>query len=155
MVKENQHIEIVSQSDLKDYDSIHFISCIIDTIDLIGVFELKVSLTIEGCIINNLKIHSCWFTNGVVLINNLVKNYVDYQMGGHNRKPMLFEGNVFSGFFNFFDCQFEDVVELRNNIFIKGTNLLGNRGEGYENSFSKGFVVENNLGIVDADRVDG
>lgn len=53
-------------------------------------------------------------------------------MGGHNIKPIVIEGNIFTGFLSFFDCQFENVIELRNNIFEKGTNLLGNRRDGFE-----------------------
>ncbi|WP_207513879.1 hypothetical protein [Longitalea luteola] len=148
MVKENQRIGTINKHDLKGYRTFQLINCIIDTVDLIGVFELKVYLIIENCVINNFEIHSCWFVHGLLLKNSIVKNYVDYQMGGHNKNPIIIEGNVFSGFFNFFDCQFEDIVVLTNNVFEKGTNLLGNTGEGFENSFASGFSVENNVGKV-------
>lgn len=91
MVKENQNIELLCQEDLKGHNTFHLINCIINTIDLIGVFELNVHLIIENCIINDLKIHSCWFVNGLLLKNCIVKNYVDYQMGGHNEKPIVIE----------------------------------------------------------------
>ncbi len=153
MVKENQNIDILHQEDIKGHNSFLLANCIIDTIDLIGVFELNVHLTIEKCLINNLKIHSCWFVNGLLLKNCIVKNYVDYQMGGHNAKPIVIEGNIFTGFFNFFDCQFDNRIELRNNVFVKGTNLLGNKGEGFENSFVDGWVLENNVGNIDLNEV--
>jgi hypothetical protein len=153
MVKENQNIELLRQEDLKGHNTFHLINCIINTIDLIGVFELNVHLIIEDCIINNLKIHSCWFVNGLLLKNCVVRNYVDYQMGGHNVNPIVIEGNVFTDFFNFFDCQFENRIELKNNVFIKGTNLLGNKGEGFENSFVEGWLAENNVGNIDVNEV--
>lgn len=150
---ENQNIKLLHQEDLKGYKTFHLIHCIINTIDLIGVFELNVHLIIENCIINNLKIHSCWFVNGLLLKNCIIKNPVDYQMGGHNANPIVIEGNVFEGFFNFFDCQFEDSIKLKNNIFVKGTNLLGNKGEGFENSFVEGWHVENNVGAIDLNEI--
>lgn len=149
MVKENKNIDFLNQDDLKDHNTFHFINCRINTIDLIGVFELNVHLIIENCIINNLKIHSCWFVDGLILKNNIVKNNIDYQMGGHNVKPIVIEGNIFINFFNFFDCHFENIIEVKNNVFEKGTNLLGNKGEGFENSFVTGWLVENNVGSVD------
>lgn len=154
MVKENQNLDLLTQEDLKGHNTFHLINCIINTIDLIGVFELNVHLIVENCIINNLKIHSCWFVNGFLLKNCIVKNYVDYQMGGHNSNPIVIDGNVFMGFVNFFDCQFESRIELINNVFIRGTNLLGNKGEGFENSFAKGCITANNVGNIDANEVE-
>ncbi len=148
MVKEKQNIELLNRDDFKSYNTFRLVNCVIDTIDLIGVFELNVHLIIENCIINNFKIHSCWFLNGLLLRNCIINNYVDYQMGGHNESPIIFEGNVFSGFFNFFDCQFENVIELKNNVFVKGSNLLGNKNEGFHNTFDNGIIQENNVGGI-------
>jgi hypothetical protein len=153
MVRANQHIELLSQYDLRNHSDFHLVNCIIDTIDLIGVFELKVSLIIEKCVINSLKIHSCWFVNGLILRNNVVVNYIDYQMGGHNESPIILDGNIFKGFLNFFDCQFESSIELRNNVFEKGTNLIGNKGAGFENSFISGWIAENNVGSIEVNEV--
>ena len=154
MVEKNQNIELISQDYLKSHKAFHLINCVVDTIDLIGVFELNVQLVIENCIINNFKIHSCWFVKGLILKNCIVKSYIDYQMGGHNKSPIILEGNVFIKFFNFFDCQFENTIELKNNVFVKGTNLLGNKGEGFENSFVKGWFVENNVGVINVNQIN-
>jgi len=154
MVKENQNIELINQEDLRNHNSYHLINCIIDTIDFAGVFELNVHLIIENCIINNFKIHSCWFVNGLILKNSVIINSIDYQMGGHNTNPIIIEGNVFIGFFNFFDCQFENIIRLTHNVFEKGTNLLGNKGEGFENNFEKGWYIENNVGAINVDMVE-
>lgn len=105
-------------------------------------FELK----IENCIISNFLIHSCWFTEGLILKNNHISNYVDYQMGGHNKKNIVIDRNIFNEFVNFFDCQFESPLEVTNNIFHKGTNLLGNVDEGYKNIFNTPIVIWNNIG---------
>jgi hypothetical protein len=147
MVKRNQHIGTVTNDYFSGSDKYQFIDCIIATIDLIGA-DFKGHLIIENCVIENFQIHSCWFSSGFTLKNSIFKTSIDYQMGGHNSSPILIEGNIFLGFFNFFDCQFENSIELSNNIFIKGTNLLGNKGEGFENTFLNGWVVKNNMGEV-------
>jgi hypothetical protein len=154
MVRENQNIDILNQYDLKGHNTFHLINCLVNTIDLIGVFELNAHLIIENCIITNLNIHSCWFVNGLILKNSIIKNDIDYQMGGHNVMPIVIEGNVFGGFFNFFDCQFENVIEIRNNVFKKGANLLGNKGEGFENKFVSGWFAESNVGSIDKNTVE-
>ena len=154
MVRKDQNIEYINHTDIKCSNTVHMFNCIINTIDLIGVFELKTHLIIENCIINNFHIHSCWFLNGLTFKNSVVKNPVDYQMGGHNIKPIVLEGSVFMGFFNFFDCQFYNIIELRNNVFMRGTNLLGNKGEGFENRFERGWLVENNVGNIDLNVIE-
>lgn len=154
MVRENQNIELLKLEDIDGQNTFHLINCIIDTIDLIGVFELNVNLIIENSIISNLKIHSCWFVNGLSIKNCIIRNFVDYQMGGHNKNPILIEGSVFLEFLNFFDCQFENRIELKNNVFIRGTNLLGNRGEGFANSFLEGWLAESNVGDIDVNEVE-
>lgn len=154
MVIENKNIEIIDLQYFEGENNCHLVNCIITTIDLIGTFDIKVHLVIENCIVDYLKIHSCWFTNGLVIKNCIINNNIDYQMGGHNLEPLIIEGNIFIGFFNFFDCQFENRIELKNNIFVKGTNLLGNIGEGFENTFNRGYLIENNKGDIDVNEVD-
>lgn len=154
MVINNEIIELIDiRYLLKVEESISFNNCIIKNIDLIGAFEIEIKLIFENCIIDDLQINSCWFINGFILKNNVINNIIDYQMGGHNSKPILIEGNVFLELFSFFDCQFEELIEIKNNIFKKGTNILGNKGEGFENSFDNGYLIENNIGQLDVDEV--
>lgn len=54
--------------------------------------------------------------------------------------------NVFYGFLNSFDFQFEDEVYFSNNIFEKGCNLFGNKGQGFENMFDCGVVKDGRYG---------
>ena len=154
MVKKNLNIRSINQDYLKTHETFYLTDCVIDTIDLIGVFELNTQLKIENCIINSLKIHSCWFVKGFTLKNCIIRGYVDYQMGGHNNNPIIIEGNIFTEFLNFFDCHFENIIELKNNVFVKGTNLLGNKGEGFENSFIEGWFIENNIGDININEVN-
>ena len=125
MIQENKIIPIIKIDELKNRDKVQFNNCIIDTLDLIGE-ELHVHLIIENCIINNLYIHACCFANGFTLKRSIINSYIDYHMGGHNEAPIIIQGNVFKEFFNFFDCQFHNIIEFKYNILEKGTNLLGN-----------------------------
>lgn len=151
---ENRIVDILKYSDLDVNEPNHICNSIIKTIDF-DLFEFERNVIIEGCIIDFLHIHSCWFIDGLVLKNCIIKNYVDYQMGGHNEKPILIENNIFNEFMNFFDCQFGDIVEVKNNVFMKGSNLLGNKEEGYHNTFDKGVIEKSNIGKIDLDRVVG
>jgi hypothetical protein len=120
----------------------------------IGFANINNEVTIENCIIDCLEIHSTWFTRGLNLKGNIIKNSIDYQMGGHNSCPIRIEENIFEGFFNFFDCHFEDIVFITNNVFKKGTNILGNINEGYKNTFENGFEIRNNIGNIYMNQID-
>ena len=141
----NQNIKIIHYSDLDNVSSCLISNSVIDTINF-DLFDANIEIIIENCIINNLLIHECWFRKGLLFKNNNVLNYIDYQMGGHNKKPIKFIGNVFNEFVNFFDCQFDSFIELDNNIFTKGTNLLGNKDEGFKNTFTNEIILLNNIG---------
>jgi len=148
MKVENKIINLLHYSELGSNEPIHICDSIIKTIDF-DTFEFNSEVIIERCIIDSLLVHSCWFRKGLVFKNNHLINYVDYQMGGHNSNPIHIENNIFVEFVNFFDCQFKEVVEVNNNIFIKGSNLLGNKNEGFENTFDKGMIHNNNIGQID------
>jgi len=60
-----------------------------------------------------------------------------------------FVDNIFSNFVNFFDCYFIGPFIMKNNIFKKGTNLLGNKGEQYEVTFETEPKIENIKGNLE------
>ena len=70
-------------------------------------------------------------------------------MGGHNKEKIVFERNIFNGFFSFFDCQFEEEIVVRENVFSKNSDLLVIEEKGFDNSFDKGYTVEDNVGKFD------
>ncbi|WP_286862267.1 MULTISPECIES: hypothetical protein [Sphingobacterium] len=145
---ENQSIELIDQAYLAQSSILKVNNCTIKCIDLIACFELNTEIIIENCVIEEFNIHSCWFVKGLTLRCCIVKGYIDYQMGGHNDVPLIFDQNIFADFFNFFDCEFNAPIVFTNNIVMKGTNLLGNIGEGFENRFNKGWEAKNNLGAL-------
>ncbi|MBO9596028.1 MAG: hypothetical protein J7599_24205 [Niabella sp.] len=145
LIRNNKTIECISVTDLHAAKSLSLNNCVIETINLIGAFELNTSITIENSIINNLLIHSCWFVNGLSVKNCIILNRVDYQMGGHNQKEINIVGNIFN---NFFDCHFEKAVFVQKNIFVQGTNLLGNLDQSYFNTFENGIINTDNIGAI-------
>ncbi len=147
---ENKVINKLQSSELKTNSFFHIKNSIIDTLDF-EFFESDFEIIIENCIITNFLIHSCWFENGLVFKNNHVINYINYQMGGHNKKPINIWGNIFCEFVSFFDCHFEHKLILQNNIFLKGSNLLGNKNEGFENTFDSEIIIKDNIGNLDLD----
>ena len=146
------YLKSLCLNDLKALNGVcHFADCVIDQVELIGVFDIDVPIKMERCIINELKIHSCWFNEGIALKNCIINGYIDYQMGGHNKKPILLYQNVFTGFVNFFDCQFDSRVEIVENVFVRGANLFGNLNEGFANTFESELIVSKNIGDLDLD----
>ncbi|QBR12179.1 hypothetical protein [Sphingobacterium sp. CZ-2] len=144
----NQSIELIDKTYFSQNDYVKMSNCMIKCIDLTGCFELDTEIIIENCVINEFNIHSCWFVKGLTLRCCVVNGYIDYQMGGHNDVSLIFDENIFTDFFNFFDCEFNAPVIFTNNIVLEGTNLLGNIGEGYENRFNAGWNAKNNLGAL-------
>ena len=144
-----QGIALIDKTYLSQYDFLKLSSCVIKSIDLIACFELETEIVVENCVIEELNIHSCWFVKGLTMRGCIVNGYIDYQMGGHNDDPMVFDKNIFTDFFNFFDCEFNAQIVFTNNIVMKGANLLGNIGEGFENRFNNGWEAKNNLGPID------
>lgn len=71
--------------------------------------------------------------------------YLDFNAGGHNSKGnfIIINGNNFRGFVNFFDCWFNGEIEVSNNVFEKGTNILSKT---LWVSFDVPIAVHNNVG---------
>ena len=91
---------------------------------------IEEGLILDGCIIN-------------------IFDVVNYEMGGHNKEEFELNGNIFNGFFSFFDCQFDAEVRIENNIFMQGSDLLYKEQKGFDNSFNNGLILTNNLGRLD------
>ena len=149
---ENKVIALFKGVISADSEPIYIKNSIVDVIDF-DTFEFDNEMVIEDFIIKNLLIHSCWFKKGLKFKGNHVHNYVDYQIGGHNAYPMTIAGCIFNDFFNFFDCQFNSALEVIDNVFIKGSNLLGNQREGFKNFFKTAPVLKGNVGNLSLDGI--
>lgn len=150
VIIENRVIRILCYDDIKLYESVIIRNCIIDMINF-EFTKVFVPIFLESCIIKELLINTCWFKKKTVIDKCIFKNDIIYEMGGHNDDEIQIINNVFCGFFDFFDCHFNEKIFIENNIFIKGTNLLGNKEKGYKNIFNKGIILSNNNGNLEID----
>ncbi|OOG75425.1 hypothetical protein [Flavobacterium sp. A45] len=147
---ENKILDELNSSSLNNINSLYILNSHIENLNF-DFFESNFEIIIENCIINKLSVHTCWFEQGVTFKNNHVMNYVDFQMGGHNKKIINVTGNIFHDFVSFFDCHFEDQLIIEKNIFLRGSNLLGNKNEGFANTFESEVIINNNIGNLDLD----
>lgn len=98
---ENQIIQKIDSGSIDVSCPIYLSNCIIDTLDFVGI-EFEKEVIIRRCIITNMDIYSSWFSKGLIFVENLVLSDIDYEMGGHNKKEIIIEQNIFKGFFSFF-----------------------------------------------------
>ena len=119
--------------------------CVIGVLDL-STIEFHDKVTIRNCIIDKLDLHCTWFAAGLEFTGNIIMSDIDYQMGGHNNEEMIISDNIFHGFFDFFDCHFENKLTVENNIFMKGTDLILRENKGFDNYFHGGVILSGNIG---------
>ena len=151
MIKiENKIIDEISEYSCIDIFNHEIIitNCIIRKLDLDSLC-LQKSVQIKNNFIQEFKIYSTWFKAGAIIKNNIFTNEIDYQMGGHNMNPIEIISNIFMGHFAFFDCQFEDQLIIKDNIFRCGSDLLYKENKGFDNIFKKGYIIKNNIGDLD------
>ena len=90
-----------------------------------------------------------YFQGGLQIENCVFEEYLDFQSGGHYQQNTIsICNNYFHDFVNFFDCWFESLVLIKNNQFLKGTNLLG-KPHDIPVTFEVTPIIENNLGVLD------
>ncbi len=128
-----------------------FENCFIESFSAIGQrFEKQV--TLKNCHFRECQFTFAYFFGGLIIDNCTFQNCLDFQAGGHNKtgNPIKMTNNNFGGFMNFFDCWYENEVEIMNNKFHKGTNLLG-IVHGILVSFDIEPVIKDNVGQLDFD----
>ncbi|MFW7380271.1 MAG: pentapeptide repeat-containing protein [Oligoflexus sp.] len=102
---------------------------------LAPMVQFTKSVKIKGSKIKGLDIYANYFAEGFELEDCVIESKVIWTAGGHNLKPILFKNCVFNEFVDFEDCYFEGDVIFENVRFIKGTNLMGNKGTPVEVTF--------------------
>lgn len=150
---EDRHIVGISSDEACAFTStgLELRRCVIGRLDL-NALEFMGEVVVDGCVINELVVYCSWFAAGLKFRRNVVLSDVDYQMGGHNRGPIEISGNVFCGFFSFFDCQFDGHVTVTGNVFMQDTDLLAKENMGFDNVFDGGLTVGGNIGRLDVIR---
>ena len=160
IVIKNKQIEVINLDFLKrKYNAIiahdnELHSSLLIRHSVIDKFDFSASsshaeVIIQDCIIKKVTLPYCWFEAGLKFTNNTILQETNFEAGGHNQKAFIMKGNIFHGFLNFFDCQFGETVYFSNNTLLKGCNLLGNKGEGYETIFDNGIIQKGNIGRLD------
>ena len=143
----SQHIEELNSESLSGSTSITIENSIIDHIDFCSLSFSK-EVVIRDCVIQKMELLGTFFEKGLRFENNVIIGDVTFEAGGHNATPISFSGNVFHGLFHVFDCVFDAPLIVRDNIFIKSTDLLTKEDKGFDNSFEGGLSNENNLGTL-------
>lgn len=131
-------------------ENIYISNVIATSIDLSFMTFID-KVRIEECYIDNLFINSSWFNNGFELHNCIIKNKIQYEMGGHNNSPIVIKNNIFCNTFIFLDCHFFDELTIKENIFNKGCTILGSS---MNNTFDKKPEIFNNIGDVYINQID-
>ena len=130
-------------------------NCIVDNFAAVGT-EFKKPVRFVNSYFKNCNFYASYFTKGLIIDNCTFDNYLDFQMGGHNKtgNPVIISNNNFKNFVNFFDCWYESEVIISKNKFHKGTNVLGK-----PNNIPVTFDVEpsiiDNLGQINLDHEGG
>lgn len=148
MIIEKEVINKIDADSLNKEEALLIKDCVIDTLSL-SFSEFHAAVTIDGCVIKTLRLVSAWFEHGLTFKNNIVWSVVQYEMWGHNSQPIIVENNIFQDTFVFFDCQFEDDLVVRNNLFLKDCTLWNTT-----NVFDKKVIVEQNMGRMDIMRIE-
>jgi uncharacterized protein YjbI with pentapeptide repeats len=156
LIKENETLENfhvvgdVSFYKINLENKLAFINCKFDSLSLSGCdfdFEIK----FINCKFKKVDMVGTFFHGGVLFSGCTFYSHFLSDSGIHNKKPYLLQGNVFHEFADFTDCWFMGEVIIKDNAFIKGTNLLGNKDEMFRVQFDSGYIIENNTGQIDVD----
>jgi hypothetical protein len=101
-------------------------NCIVECLQISAIAFAK-PMKFINCHFNECHFIFTCFLGGLFIDHCTFDHYVDFQSGGHNKdgNPVTITNNEFKGFVNFFDCWYESEVTISNNLFHKGTNLLG------------------------------
>jgi hypothetical protein len=125
-------------------------NCVLDKLDSPSV-EFKHAVELRGSHFRACCFDSAYFLAGLTIDSCVFERQVDFEAGGHNKAVISITNSEFREFANFFDCWFQGDVIIMNNDFMKGTNLLGNKGKAYGVSFDVEPRIGNNKGTIDID----
>jgi hypothetical protein len=125
--------------------------CRLDHLDAVMV-QFRRPVVLRHVRIGRADFSFAYFLQGLLLEDCIVDSYLDFQAGGHNQPgfPLQLRRNSFHGFVNFFDCWYRGPVQVEDNRFAQGTNLLG-QPENYPVTFDVPLLIAGNVGRLDHD----
>ena len=111
-------------------------------------------MVLEGCVFEQAAFDTCYANSGMTLDRCQFRNDIFlFAWSGNNQqgKPIIISDCIFDGFVDMYDAWFEGPITVSRNRFIKGTNLLGNRGQPYQVRFDVAPIIEENERKLDLD----
>ncbi|POY34638.1 hypothetical protein C3K47_19240 [Solitalea longa] len=101
-----------------------FSNCQFKEIDSTSI-EFTKPLVLQNCVVDKFDIYATCFIGGFTIENNIFNEYIQFMHADHGADGQLrLAGNVFNEFVDFEDAGFKSRIEIVNNSFKKGTNLL-------------------------------
>ncbi len=109
--------------------------------------------TMDRCIVENASFEPTYFLGGATFSTCEFMNDVGFMSMGDTgqNQPFLLSNCIFHGFVNMFDAFFRGPIEISSCTFLKGTNLLGNKGQPYHVNFGVPPIIKGNTGKLDID----
>lgn len=131
------------------YDELTIENCIVEEIKCINIMFHK-HVTIKNSHIKKASFLFSYFYGGLTIDNCRFEKYLDFTAGGHNQSDKLYliQNSEFFEFVDFNDCWFTGNVAILNNSFLNGTNI--NSKKQYI-TLDGELLLENNIGVTDID----
>ena len=110
------------------------------------MLNFNYKFTLKDCIVDKFDVYATFFNNGFEITNNIFNKHVPFCDATHGLSggQMNLSGNIFNNFVDFHDASFKSKIEIRNNNFIQGTNLLSQMHLAPE--FTLDSLIEENEG---------
>ena len=114
----------------------------------LSMIQYKYPVVLSKTIFHKVSFYGSYFLKGIIIKDCNFNSLVDLMHGGHNSEESKFSliNNTFEDFVDFEDSWFQGPIELVQNRFNKGTNLLldGQLGVTFDNP---PFLKDNKGGL--------
>lgn len=130
-----------------------FINCQIKALDA-SYCTFNKKLTLVDCVIEYASLSASFFLSGLTIDRCIFNNDIFlFSMGGHNAedKPIIIHDTIFKGYVDMNDAWFMGPLIISKCKFMKGSNLLGNKGQPFEVSFDIKPELIDNQGKLNLD----
>jgi hypothetical protein len=140
----------LGKGDLKYLNKVEIINCQVEFFSAATMIFAEITILKDSHFFN-CTFNFAYFLKGLTIDNCKFDSYLDFEGGGHNDKESIFLilNSKFDEFVNFCDCWFIGNVQILNNTFTKGTNILGNIKKPCGVEFDRSYLVEDNIGNID------
>ena len=148
IIKDKIYLSRITDEENGITQKVIFKNCEIEFLDC-QTISFNERVEFHNCKINRIDFNWSYFVGGLIIDECDIDNEVVFDFGGHNQKdkPIIIECSKFRNFVSFVNCLYYGPVIIRENTFMCGSNLLGNRQDIFASFFDAGDpLVENNIG---------